>query len=261
MTPQGDMPALPRAGQGADDLVMLFDGYWAGDAQARESIILKFLPLARGMARRYEGRGEPLDDLLQVASVGLIKAVDRCSPGRVHAFPTYAGGMILGELRRHFRDHTWRVHVPRSLRDRAHRVAQADRTMKAPSEARARIDALAKSLDLAPSEVAEARQVWAAYRPDSLDATPRSEEGLRVASSKRVAVTGSEYDRAEMSIGIARALRGLARRDQTVLLLRLCCDLTQREIAALVGISQMQISRILRGNRVAVAASCGLGDV
>jgi RNA polymerase sigma-B factor len=261
MTPQGDTPALMRAGQGADDLVTLFDDCRAGDAQARESIILKFLPLARAMARRYEGRGEPFDDLSQVASIGLIKAVDRCSPGRVNAFPTYAGAMILGELRRHFRDATWRVHVPRSLRDRAHLVAQADRTIKAPSEAKARNDAIARSLDLDPSEVAEAREVWAAYRADSLDAAPRSREGLRVASSKRVAVTGSEYERAELSIGIARALRGLARRDQTVLLLRLCCDLTQREIAALVGVSQMQISRILRGNRRAVAAAYGLGDV
>lgn len=261
MTPQGDTPALTRAGRGADDLVTLFDGCWAGDAQARESIILKFLPLARAMARRYDGRGEPLDDLSQVASIGLIKAVDRCAPGRVNAFPTYAGEMILGEIRRHFRDATWRVHVPRSLRDRAHRVAQADRTIAAPSEARARTDAIAKSLDLDPTDVAEAREVWTAYRADSLDATTPSRDGLRVASSKRVAVAGSEYERAELSIGIARALRGLARRDQTVLLLRLCCDLTQREIAALVGVSQMQISRILHGNHVAVAAACGLGDV
>ena len=261
MTPQGDTPALTRAGRGADDLVTLFDDCWAGDAQARESIILKFLPLARAMARRYADRGEPLDDLSQVASIGLIKAVDRCSPGRVNAFPTYAGAMILGEIRRHFRDATWRVHVPRSLRDRAHRVAQADRTIKAPSEARARIDAIAESLDLDPSDVAEAQEVWAAYRADSLDATPRSGEGIRVGSSMRVSATGAEYERAELSIGIVRALRGLARRDQTVLLLRLCCDLTQRDIAALVGISQMQISRILRGNRVAVAAACGLADV
>jgi RNA polymerase sigma-B factor len=261
MTPQGFALAPMRGGRGADDLVTLFDGCWAGDAQARETIITRFLPLARAMARRYDGRGEPFDDLAQVASIGLIKAVDGCSPGRVDAFTTYATKMILGEIRRHFRDATWRVHVPRPLRERAQRVAQADRAIRAPFAARARVEAIAKSLDLEPSEVAEAQQVWSAYRAVSLDATPSLVERLGTTGSKRLAVNGSEYERAEVSIGVARGLRALSRRDQTVVLLRLCCDLTQREIAGLIGVSQMHISRILLGNGVAVAAACGLGDV
>ena len=261
MTPQGDTRAPRRGDREADDLVALFDGCRAGDARARERIILRFLPLARAMARRYENRGEPLDDLSQVASIGLIKAVDGCSPGRVGAFSSYASEMILGEIRHHFRDATWNVHVPRPLRERAHRVAQTDRTIRAPFARRARVEAIATALDLNPSEVVEAQQVWDAYRSHSLDATPRSRHGLRVARVRRVPVTGSAFVRAELSIGVARALRGLSRRDQTVLLLRICCDLTQHEIAARIGVSQMQISRILRGNRMAVAAACGLSDV
>jgi RNA polymerase sigma-B factor len=261
MTPQGHAPALVRADRGADDLVTLFNGCWAGDARARERVILRFLPLARALARRYEGRGEPLDDLVQVASVGLVKAVDRCSPGRVDAFAAYAKQGILGEIRRHFRDATWRVYVPHPLRERAHRVAAADRTIQPTPGRRGRTEAIASSLDLEPGDVAEAQRAWAAYRPDSLDAAQHTSEGPRAARRREViAGGGSDYEHAAMSLGIARALRGLGRRDQTVVLLRLCCDLTQREIAARIGVSQMQISRILRANHAAVAAACGLAD-
>jgi RNA polymerase sigma-B factor len=260
-TPEGRAPALTRGDRGADDLITLFQHCMAGDAQARETIILRFLPLARAVARRYEGRGEPLDDLFQVASIGLIKAVDRCSPARISAFAAYAEQTILGEIRQYFRDHSWRVHVPRPLRERAHRVAYADRTIRAPLRRRARTEAIASSLDLEPAAVAEAQQAWAAYRPDSLDAAHRSRDRPRVPRREVPAGHGSEYDRVEVSLGIARALRGLGRRDQTVMLLRLCCDLTQLEIAERVGVSQMQISRILRANNGAVAATCGLGTL
>jgi RNA polymerase sigma-B factor len=257
MTPQGHASAFARGDRGADDLVTLFDACRAGDAQARETIILRFLPLARTIARRYEGRGEPLDDLVQVASIGLMKAVDRCAPDRVHTFRAYAAHMMLGDIRRHFRDATWRVHVPRPLRDRAHRVACAGAAIRPAGDARTRTEAIARSLDLEPADVAEAQRAWAAYLPDSLDAAPRSRDGS-AAVSRQVGVTAPEYERVELALDIARALQGLRRRDQTVLLLRLCCDLTQREIAGRIGVSQMHISRILRGNHVAVAAVCGL---
>jgi len=258
MTPQGHASAFARNERGADDLVTLLNGCWAGDARARERIILRFLPVARAMARRYEGRGEPLEDLVQVASIGLIKAVDRSSPDRVHAFSAYAGQMMLGEIRRHFRDATWRVHVPRPLRERAQSVAHAGAAIRGPSGPHARTEAIARSLNLDPAEVAEAQRAWAAYRVDSLDAPGRPGAELRFAPHATVADTGADYERAELSMGLARALRGVRRRDQTVVLLRLCCELTQREIAARIGLSQMQISRILRGNRAAVAAACGL---
>ncbi|MGZ4311285.1 MAG: sigma-70 family RNA polymerase sigma factor [Solirubrobacteraceae bacterium] len=255
-----DRYAYGRACRGwrGDDLVALFRRSSTGDAQAREAIILRFQPLARRLARRYDGRGEPFEDLLQVASVGLIKAVDRCSPERGEAFVAYAQPMILGEIRRYFRDATWRVHVPRTVKDRAQRVAQADQAARTSANRPTTTDEIAVDLDLDPAAVAEAQRAWAAYRPASLDAMRRAPDGRMAARGEPPGGAEADYERAEVSIGVARALRGLGRRDQTVVLLRLCCDLTQDEIASRVGVSQVHISRILRTANAAVASACGL---
>ncbi|HEX4010653.1 MAG TPA: sigma-70 family RNA polymerase sigma factor [Solirubrobacteraceae bacterium] len=258
MMPHRHARARARHDGRADDLLRLFTRCSAGDTGARDTIILRFLPLARRLARGYEGRGEPLEDLCQVASVGLIKAVDRYSPDQNDAFVAYARLMILGELRRHFRDATWRVHVPRGLKDRAQRVARASENIRPASGARAKTEAIATYLDLEPSEVAEAQLAWAAYHPDSLDAPRPSQDERWVARTEVLAPTMAEYERAELSIGIARVLRGLRRRDQTVIMLRLGGGLSQREIGERVGVSQMHISRILRGANASLAAACGL---
>jgi RNA polymerase sigma-B factor len=243
----------------SDDLVALFSRCSAGDAQARDTIILRFLPLACGIARQYEGRGEPPDDLAQVASIGLIKAVDRYSPARGDTFVAYARPMVVGEIRRHFRDATWRVHVPRTLRERASRVAGAETTVQTRPGPRSQNIAIAADLGLEPAQVAEAQAAWAAYRPASLDAVWSSADGRE--GTRRDDVVGRcdpGYERAEVSVGIGRALRGLRPRDQTALLLRLWCELTQREISARIGVSQMHVSRILRRGNAAVADACGL---
>jgi len=112
MTPYRHARAVAPTDWPACDLSTLFSRCAAGDARARETIIVRYLPLARRLARVYEGRGEPIEDLCQAASVGLIRAVDRYSPDRGDAFPAYARPMILGAIRRHFRDTTWRLHVP-----------------------------------------------------------------------------------------------------------------------------------------------------
>ena len=252
--------ALARGDRRARDLRPLFARCSAGDAQARETIIVRFLPLARRLARGYEGRGEPLEDLIQVASVGLVKAVDRCSPERGETFAAYARPMILGEIRRHFRDATWCVHVPRAVKDRASRVARADKTLRPTSGARANTEAIANHLDLEVCEVAEARHALAAYWPASLDATyvGQDGDGDGVALGEVLGAHEPEYERVEMSIGIGRALRELRPRDQRVLLLWLRCELTQDEIAGRIGVSQMHVSRILRSANAAVTAACGL---
>src|SRR5690242_14499341 len=128
MTPHGHARAEHWS---ACDLSVLFSRSCAGDTCAREAIILRYLPLARRLARMYEWRGEPIDDLCQVASVGLIRAVDGYSPERGDAFPAYARPVILGEIRRHFRDATWRVHVPRPVRERALNVSRAETELTA----------------------------------------------------------------------------------------------------------------------------------
>jgi RNA polymerase sigma-B factor len=250
--------ASPPGGRQARELTTLLTRCRAGDPRARETVIVRFLPLAERVARSYEGRGEPLDDLVQAARVGLIKAVDRYSPERGDAFAAYARPMIVGEVRRHFRDATWRVHVPRPLKERAGRVAQAKRDVAPRSGSGANTEAVAKYLDLEPQEVEEAERVLADCWPASLDAPHAVGDGDGVLRHEVLAAPESPYESAEMSIGIGRALRRLERRDQTVLLLRLCCDLSQDEIAGRIGVSQMHVSRILRSANMAVSAACGL---
>jgi RNA polymerase sigma-B factor len=216
------------------------------------------LAVARWLARRYEGRGEPLEDLCQAASLGLIKAVDRYAPGRGTTFAAYARPVILGEIRRHFRDTTWRVSMPRGLKDSAGRVVRAQRALQPPCGSAPGTEAIARHLGVDPAEVEQARCALHAYWPGSLDAMRVAPDGHRLALREVIGGHEPGYERAEMSVGIGRALRGLAPRDQRVLLLRLACDLSQDEIAGRVGVSQMQVSRILRHATAAVTAACGL---
>jgi RNA polymerase sigma-B factor len=259
MTPYWHARASPSGDRQARELTRLLSRCRAGDVRARETVIVRFLPLAQRAARSYEGRGEPLDDLVQAARVGLIKAVDRYSPERGDAFAAYARQMIVGEIRRHFRDATWRVHVPRPLKDRAGRVARAKRDVAPRSGSAANTEAVARYLDLEPQEVEEAERVLTDCWPASLDAPHGPLDGERVPRHEVLAAPESPYESAEVSIGIGHALRALGQRDQTVLLLRLCCDLSQDEIAGRVGVSQMHVSRILRTANMAVRSACGLG--
>jgi RNA polymerase sigma-B factor len=257
MTPSRHAGAVAPTDWRARDLSTLFRRCAAGDARARETIIVRYLPLARRLAREYEGRGEPMDDLCQAASVGLIRAVDRYSPDRGDAFVAYARPMILGAIRRHFRDTTWRLRVPRPMKERAGRVLRAEKELSLSSGSPAEPDAIAAYLGIAPVQVAEARHVLESYFPRSLEAPAPSREGRR---SLGQVIGGQEpgYERVEISIGVGCTLRGLGPRDQKVLLLRLACGLTQDEIAGRVGVSQMHVSRILRNCGAALTASCGL---
>jgi RNA polymerase sigma-B factor len=242
----------------ACDLRTLFSRCAAGDARARETIIVRYLPLARRLARGYEGRGEPIEDLCQAASVGLIRAVDRYSPDRGDAFAAYARPMILGAIRHHFRDTTWRVHVPRPIKERAGRVLRADRALRQSSWRPVEPTAIAAQLDLRLEEVAEARRAMETYFLRSLDTDNSPREGDRRPVGESIGGQEPGYERVEVSAGVRRALDGLGPRDQKVLLLRLACDLTQDEIAGHVGVSQMHVSRILRKAGAALTGSCGL---
>lgn len=242
----------------ACDLSVLFDRCSAGDTRARETIIVRFLPLARRLARIYEGRGEPIEDLRQAASIGLIRAVDRYSPARGNAFPAYARAMILGEIRRHFRDTTWRVYVPRPVRDRAGRVLRAEKELGTKSGSPAP-EAIANHLGIGPGQVAEARRALEAYFPRSLDVSHTAPDDNAPALRAVIGCDEAEYERVEMSVGIRRALLTLKPRDQKVVLLRLRWELSQDEIARRVGVSQMHVSRILRNAALVLTASCGLG--
>jgi RNA polymerase sigma-B factor len=254
MTPHCHVRADPWS---ACDLRALLGRCSAGDPRARETVIVRFLPLARRLARGYEGRGEPIEDLCQAASVGLIKAVDQYSSERGDAFPAYARPMILGEIRRHFRDTTWRVHVSRPVKERATRVLRAERELGA-APGSAKSVAIARHLGIEAGEVAEARRALAADSPRSLDESWPVPDGGTFPLPEVVGAEEPEYERVEISAGIRRTLSTLKPRDQKVLLLRLACELSQDEIAGRVGISQMHVSRILRSAGAALQTYCGL---
>jgi RNA polymerase sigma-B factor len=225
----------------------LFARYRERDDQAaRDALVERFLPLARQLARRYHRGNEPLDDLVQVASVGLLKAIDRFDPARGTAFSSFAVPTIAGELKRHYRDKGWAVRVPRDLQEMAVRVDRVGDDMsrelgRAPTAAE-----IAERIGASQEQVLEAREAAAAYRPVSLD-RPRSdeeEEGESYADAFGVEDPG--YGLAEDSATVDRLMRVLSDREREVLRLRFAEDLTQSEIGHRVGLSQMHISRLLR---------------
>jgi RNA polymerase sigma-B factor len=217
-----------------------------GDTRARELLIERYLPLARRLARRYQHTDEPLDDLVQVASIGLVKAVDRFDAAREVMFSSSAVPTILGELKRHFRDRTWSVRVPRDLQELALRV---DQTLTRLSSGRRRaptVSEIAAAVQVSEEQVLDAMEAIGAYRASSLDAprSTREEETESVADSLGAADSG--YDRAEARASLQPLLSRISERERIVLQLRFAEDLTQAEIGERIGVSQMQVSRLIR---------------
>jgi RNA polymerase sigma-B factor len=216
-----------------------------GDQQARAELVRRFLPLARQLARRYQRAGEPLDDLNQVASLGLIKAIDRFDPSRETAFSSFAVPTILGELKRHFRDRGWSVRVPRDLQELAVRLEPVGEELARELGRAATLAEIAQRTGTTLEQVLEAREAAAAYRAVSLD-RPREddEEGDGLGSSFGAEDPG--FGNAEDSATIQRLMRVLSDREREILRLRFEEDLTQAEIGERVGVSQMHVSRIIR---------------
>ena len=235
-----------RAARAAEDRRLLERYHSSGDRTARDEIVARFLPLARQLARRYAGAGEPLEDLVQVASLGLVKAVDRFDPGRAVAFSSFAVPTILGELKRHFRDKGWSVRVPRDLQELALRLDRVAEELsrevgRAPTPAE-----LAERLGVTEEEILEAREAAHAYRAVSLD-RPRTDDD-EGSPSVADAMGGEDpgFSRAEDAATVDQLLRALAPREREVLRLRFAEDLTQQEIGERIGVSQMHVSRLIR---------------
>jgi RNA polymerase sigma-B factor len=183
---------------------------------------------------------------VQVASLGLVKALDRFDPSRGVAFSSYAVPTILGELKRHFRDRGWSVRVPRDLQERIARVDRAiaelpGRLGRAPS-----VNEIADRLEVDPEEVLEAMEAGHAHHAMSLDAQSQNEDGEGIPLTERLGGSDPAFDTVEYGAAITDALESLSERDRTVLHLRFIEDMTQTEIADRVGVSQMHVSRILR---------------
>ena len=238
-------PSRDRVARAMEDRRLLERYHHDDDPVAREALVERFLPLARQLARRYQRAGEPLDDLIQVASLGLLKAIERFDPARETAFSSFAVPTILGELKRHFRDKGWSVRVPRDLQELAVKVDRVGEDMarelgRAPTPAE-----IAERLGATPEQVLEAREAAGAYRAVSLD-RPRNEDDEE---GELVDAFGSEdhgFAVAEDAATVERLMRVLSEREREVLRLRFEEDLTQSEIGDIVGVSQMHVSRLIR---------------
>ena len=236
-----------RVDLAAEDSAVLFRRWRQfHDQRAREALAERFLPLARSLARRYAHSSAPLDDLVQVASYALVKAIDRFDPDRGLAFTSFAVPTILGELKRYFRDSGWAVHVPRGAQERARLVETAARVLADQTGRSPTPGELARYLDISEEDVLDGLEVAQAYAAVSLDA-PRG--GADDAPGSHLDFIGAnDHDLAlvDASVTVGAAIGQLPPRERAILHLRFVEDLTQTEIAERIGISQMQVSRLLR---------------
>ena len=237
----------PAPSKSAPSSTELFDRWRSQrDRHARDELIERFLPLARKLARRYMQSSEPYDDLVQVASLGLVKAVERFDPSRGFAFTSFAVPTIVGELKRYFRDTAWALHVDRSAQELARKITDGQQKLSARTGRAPTVQELAQYLEISQEEVLDGLQTAEAYGTVSLDAPLTGEDEEE---STRMETIG-EFDERLMLVDdhatIFAAARHLPMRERQILYLRFNEDLTQSEIAERVGVSQMQVSRLLR---------------
>ena len=216
-----------------------------GDLEARDELVERFMPLAKRLASRYRNGSDSSEDLQQVAYLGLLKAIDRYDP-EAGPFMRFAVPTVLGELKRHFRQTRWNVHVPRSLQERVLDVSGAIEMLsgnlgRSPTPAD-----IAEATGLELEEVLEAMDATTANNPIALDAPFGGEDGSEVTLAETVGSDEGGYELVELGQTVAPAVRRLPERERCILHLRFVEDLTQVEIAERIGISQMHVSRLLR---------------
>jgi RNA polymerase sigma-B factor len=209
---------------------------------ARDSLSRMYQPLAEYLARRFYGRGEPLDDLIQVASIGLLKAIDRFDLARGVKFSTYATATVVGELKRHFRDKGWALRVPRRMQEAGMKVGRAVTEMYQDLGRTPTVREIGERTGLSEEQVLEAMETAHAYTTASLDA-PTDDEGAT--SLDKLGEEEEAFELLEGWTTVAPALKQLPRRERTILYLRFFRGLTQTQIAEELGISQMHVSRLL----------------
>ena len=236
--------AIRMNGHLADENELLRRYAETHDPRLKEELVKRFLPLARSLALRYRGASEQLDDLIQVASLGLVKALDGFDLERGRSFIAYAAPTILGELRRHFRDRVWELRLPRGLQERTMAVQEAAQKLAEEHGKTPTVAQIGERLELTVEEVSEALQAEEARRTLSLDVPRSREDAESVPMVETVGETETGYDRVEAQIAAEGA--PLTDRERTVLRLRFEEDLNQYEIGRRLGVSQMQVSRIMR---------------
>jgi RNA polymerase sigma-B factor len=231
---------------------------WHHDADrvARDELVERFMPLARRLANRYRSPHEPADDLVQVAAVGLLGAIDRFDPDREIPFPSFAIPTILGELKRYFRNTGWSVHVPRGPQEMALQVARATEQITSRSGRQPRVEELAEYLEISPEDVVAALDAGNAHYAASLDAPLASADPDDPhALIDTLSQTDGGYGLVEARLSLNASMTRLPHLERRALQMRLEADLRQQDIAAHLGCSQMQVSRLLR------RAAAGLRDM
>ncbi len=217
------------------------------DPAIREELVRRNLEFAKRLARRYRGASESFDDLLQVASLALVNAVDRFDPERGIPFSAFASPTILGELKRHFRDRAWTVRVPRGLHDRMAQVDKAISELTEKLQHSPSVAEIAARLGLEPTDVLEVLEANHNRRPLSLDRPTSRDDSEEATPSDWVGEVDKNFELVEGRVALDAALPQLDERERLVLRLRFVDDLTQSQIAERIGHSQMHVSRILRG--------------
>jgi RNA polymerase sigma-B factor len=218
-----------------------------GDQHAREELVERFMGLARQVAVRYRRQSEPLEDVMQVAALGLLKAIDRFDPDRGIAFSSFAVPTMLGEVKRHFRDKSWTVRPPRDLQELTLRVEQATSQLSSSLGRAPSVAELSEHLGQSDEDVLEALEAGRARTATSLSA-PRGDEEDGGTLGDLLGDEEDGFERAEERATLAVLFAELTPRERTVLTLRFKQDMTQAEIGEIVGVSQMQVSRIIRSS-------------
>jgi RNA polymerase sigma-B factor len=231
-----------------------------GDPLVREELVRRYEPLARNLARRYHSKGESLDDLRQVANVGLLKAIAKFDPELGFAFTSYATPTILGELKRYFRDSGWALHVPRGVKERALELASVSEQLSSRLGRSPSIAELAQELELSEEQTLDALEAYHARRVSPLEERTDDDSQPRRSRADSLGAEDAGLERSEYMTMITKGIEGLPESERMILFLRFAQDLTQSEIASRVGVSQMQVSRLLRGAIEKLRAASGEED-
>jgi RNA polymerase sigma-B factor len=254
----------PHSGRGdsPSDLRLLRRFAATRDPRLRDRLVVRYLPLARFAANRYANRPEAFEDLVQVACIGLLKAIDRYDPDRAATFASYALPTMLGELRRHFRDRGWAIRPPRTLQEHALLVERAAAEQLHVLGRSPRVDELAALTGLSAEEVLEARAAAASRNMVSLS-TPAGDGDDPCALGDLIGGEDPGYEHADGRATVDALLRTLTRREREIVRLRMDEDLTQSEIGERLGLSQMHVSRLLRTilGKLHLAAAQRAGEV
>lgn len=243
------------------DRQLLYRYHHDGDLQARDQLITLYLPLVRSLARRYWNRGEQLEDLVQVGCIGLIKAIDRFDLERGVELTTYATPNIIGEIKRHFRDKGWAVRVPRGLQELNVRLSKLIEELTVQLERSPTIPELAKAAGATEEEVLEALETGQAYSSVSLSSGPGGgDEDGDLDPLESFGTEEAQYEITEDRAVLAPGFAALDERERFILHLRFFEGLTQSQIAARVGISQMHVSRLIRRSLLKIKETIGAPD-